>query len=364
MRDDFDLGAFIMVMNNAMDHEIAFHNNASSNPACHPPLIQPSAQVLVPTTLPKPSTTSSSSTHNHVDPSHVHCSSLYCNNFKKPGHIDLTCFKEGGGMAGRCDEYLNDKSCMHVMFTECLEGAFSAFSVLDAILDAHIPPDPTASPPPTIDDQIIVPITAMCISATPTNPDLFQDLYYSSDHKFPNLAFSSSVDFTSIALLSITALFNALLNSGCTHHIIKDRSLFSNYVSKAISVGTANCGSLQALGTGDVSFHSPFGEHLVLFSLCGCLHAPDTPINLLSVGSLVERGMSALFTPGGLTTISFPSDHLNLPAFSFSTTVHNHLSFLKLDFVLPVVSPAVLPDLMALPALTFPQLKLDSILWH
>ena len=131
-----------------------------------------------------------------------------------------------------------------------------------------------------------------------------------------------------------------LLDSGCTHHIIRDRSLFLNYVSKPISAGTANFGSLQALGTGDVSFHSPFGAHHVLFTLRGCLHAPDAPINLLSVGSLVKRGMSALFTPGRLTMVSLPSDHLTLPAFSFSATVHNRLSFLKLDFIPPVISSA------------------------
>ena len=60
----------------------------------------------------------------------------------------------------------------------------------------------------------------------------------------------------------------------------------------------------------------------------------------------------------GITNISFPPDHPTLPAFSLSATVHNRLSFIKLDFVLPPVSPA------ALPALTFPRLKLDSTLWH
>lgn len=70
--------------------------------------------------------------------------------------------------------------------------------------------------------------------------------------------------------------------------------------------------------------------------------------------------MSAVFTPGSITRVSFLPDHSNLPDFSFLATVHNQLSFLKLDFVLPMlpVSPA------ALPALTFPCLKLDSMLWH
>ena len=237
------------------------------------------------------------------------------------------CFKEGGGLAGQCDEYSNDKSRMHAMFAECLE---STFSVSDPIHDTNIPPDLSASPPPVIDDNIIVPITAMCIPSTVTNPDLLQDLHSLHDTKFPSLAFSGSVDFTNTALLSLTTLFSTLLDSGCTHHIIQDHSLFSNYVSKPISVSTANCGSLQVLGTGNILFCSPYGEHHVLFTLCGCLHAPDAPINLLSVGTLVEQGMSALFTPGGITKVSFPPTHPLLPDFSFLATVHNRLSFLKL----------------------------------
>ena len=61
-----------------------------------------------------------------------------------------------------------------------------------------------ASPPPIVDDHIIVPIAAMCIPSSATNPDLLQDLYFLCDPKFPGFAFSGSVDFESSALLSIT----------------------------------------------------------------------------------------------------------------------------------------------------------------
>ena len=67
-----------------------------------------------------------------------------------------------------------------------------------------------------------------------------------------------------------------------------------------------------------------------------------------------------MFTPGGLTKVSFPSDHPTVPGFSFLATVQNQLSFLKLDFIPPALS---VPPL-ALPALTFPHVKLDSTLWH
>ena len=67
--------------------------------------------------------------------------------------------------------------------------------------------------------------------------------------------------------------------------------------------------------------------------------------------------MTAVFAPGSITSASFPADHPLLPNFSFSATVHNRLSLLTLGFVVPIPSTAM-------PALTFPWLKLDSALWH
>ena len=171
------------------------------------------------------------------------------------------------------------------------------------------------------------------------------------------------------------SLFNALLDSGCTHHIIRDQDLFYNYVEKEISVGTANCGSLAALGTGDVDFRYLYGTRKVIFTLRGCLHAPSAPINLLSVGALVEHGMSCLFSPGGIMKVFFPSNHHRLPDFVFAVNVSNRLLFLKLDFVCPTrpiaffgspeCSPVDLPAvLMVLTDYSFPRLKLDLMLWH
>ena len=58
-------------------------------------------------------------------------------------------------------------------------------------------------------------------------------------------------------LLSMVTSFNALLDSGCTHHVVRDQALFHDYVEESISVGTANCGSHDVLGWGDVEFRSP-----------------------------------------------------------------------------------------------------------
>ena len=146
--------------------------------------------------------------------------------------------------------------------------------------------------------------------------------------------------------------FNTLLDSGCVRHVVRDRALFCEFVEKSISVGTATYGSLDALGSGDVEFRHPFGDRFVTFTLRGCLYAPTAPMNLLSVGVLVERGMSCLFLPGGITKVFFPDQHPTLLGLAFSPTVANHLSFLLLDFVSPVASSVTVP--VAFPAWVSP----------
>ena len=156
----------------------------------------------------------------------------------------------------------------------------------------------------------------------------------------------------STTLLSMVTSFNTLLDSGCTRHVVRDRALFHDYAEESISVGTATCGSLDALGSGDVKFRYPFGDRYVIFTLRGCLYAPMAPMNLLSVGALVERGMSCLFSLGGITKVFFPDQHPKLPGLAFSTTVANHLSFLLLDFIPPVASsvPVAFPAWVSPPA--------------
>jgi hypothetical protein len=152
--------------------------------------------------------------------------------------------------------------------------------------------------------------------------------------------------------------FNVLLDSGCTRHVVRDLALFHDYAAKStgISVGTATCGSLVALGSGDVEFRYPFGDRCVTFTLRDCLYAPTAPMNLLSVGTLVERGMSCLFSPGGVTKVFFPDDHPKFPGLTFSATVANRLSFLLLDFIPPATGsvPVVSSVPVAFPARVSP----------
>ena len=75
--------------------------------------------------------------------------------------------------------------------------------------------------------------------------------------------------------------------------------------------------------------------------------------------------MSSLFSPGGITKVFYPHNHPKLPGFTFTATVTNHLSFLQLDFLPPVVtvSPTAFPVLLPSSS-SFPRVKVDSMLWH
>lgn len=168
----------------------------------------------------------------------------------------------------------------------------------------------------------------------------FCDDLFQADYQLPTFPCSAfaSVDFKSVMMISLVSQYNALLDLSCKHHIVRDRHLFCSYVEKSISVGTSTCGSLEALGIGDVDFWYPFHDRHVIFTMHGCLYVSSAPINLLSLGTLVEHGMSYLLSPGGITIVFYTENHAKFPGLTFSTAVTNHLSFLKLDFLSPLVS--------------------------
>ncbi|KAG6886799.1 hypothetical protein C0992_002306, partial [Termitomyces sp. T32_za158] len=115
-----------------------------------------------------------------------------------------------------------------------------------------------------------------------------------SDKVPPYFAFVSSADDG--VLNDTTLKFNSILDSGCTHHIIKDKRHFWTYCPElAVPVGTANCGTLNTLARGEVRFNTHVNGKTITLILKDCLHAPTVPINLLSVGSMVEHDMKFLF---------------------------------------------------------------------
>ena len=364
-----DYGAFITLTERVLELDTIFRSVSSSH-VPRPSRVS-SAPALPPVVAPVSTPTSST-----LDPPRVAKpipSSLTCNNCKtrglrSSGHTDMTCFQPGGGMEGRREEYMSNKGGVHAMIAACLENALLA--------DQPLPPESPSSPTspsisPVVDDDISLPPFAnLCVTSFAPNSDLCEDLYIRCEPQLPSpLAFASGFDFTSAVFLSLGNLYNVILDSGCTHHIVRDRALFRSFKDHSISVGTANCGFLEALGTGDVVFRYPFGVHFVNFTLRDCLYAPGAPINLLSVGALAERGMSCLFSPGGITKVSYSDDHPHLAGFFLTATVVNRLSFLNLPFVSPPVSlvsvasaPPSSPVLSS--AYSFPRILQNSMLWH
>ena len=363
-----DYGAFITLMEAVLELDTIFRptqphraSRSTAVPPVPPPPVPPSSSVV-------------------TDPSSVlPKKDLLCKNCKScglhgVGHIDATCFQPGGGMEGYHDEYMHNKSHVHAMLAESLEHTFS-FSEHDvSILPSSSPSSPTLLPTSDDSDLVLPPIANLCITPFAINSDFREDTYSSCDVKSPpHIAFTST-SLQYIALLSLNNLYNALLDSGCMHHIVRDHSLFHNYSSRRISVGTANCSSLQALGTGDVEFKYPFGNRHVVFTLHDCLYAPSASINLLSVGALVEHRFHCLFSPGGITMVFYPDDHPHLPGLTLPAVVINRLSFFKLEFLSPALStaPVALPALVSSPldsasvdsSTSFPHLKMDSMLWH
>lgn len=137
------------------------------------------------------------------------------------------------------------------------------------------------------------------------------------------------------ALSSLSSGYNSLLDSACTNHIFRDCNIFHTYnIDGAVPVKMANCGMLTTLAIGDVQIKLRIGNTNITWTLRNCLHAPDIPINLISIGALQEHQMSIIFS-FQKTTISFPPDHPQFSTLSFDAHVTHQLSLLNLDFILP-----------------------------
>ncbi|KAK0216732.1 hypothetical protein EDD85DRAFT_798165 [Armillaria nabsnona] len=97
----------------------------------------------------------------------------------------------------------------------------------------------------------------------------------------------------SFAALSL--LVKTMLNSGCTTHIFKERRYFWSYrEDEAVDVRTANCGVLSTKARGEIRIRVRCTNGIqVVVRLLDCLHVPDVPMNLISMGALTERKISS-----------------------------------------------------------------------
>ena len=202
---------------------------------------------------------------------------------------------------------------------------------------------------------------------TIVNDDIQTDLYDPlCSFGFSAMALSPELS-NALALIATSpnskAGLNTVLDSGSTHHIFRDRSAFCTYEArKELSVKTANCGSLVAMGMGTVTMIICLAGRKIELMLQNCLHAPDVPINLFSVGDLQENGFRIHFEPGTTspyTHVIFPSTHATLPNYCLKAEFIHRLSFLSCDFGSAVSMPAIAPA-----NTRFPKTSLTPSLWH
>lgn len=166
--------------------------------------------------------------------------------------------------------------------------------------DNHIPSE-TPSP-----DSAALGVASHIPSSAVLNTDYFFEAYYMHDLSpvffmvmTPHCDVPSSsplCDFIQkegpVAFTTFQQRYNIILDSGCTSHIFCDCSVFWTYDPEhAVSVQTVNCGTLHTLAHGDVKFCVQCRLNSVVVTLHDCLHVPDVPLNLISVGALQEHGM-------------------------------------------------------------------------
>jgi len=335
--------------------DIQQHQLQSLCPAALPPRKPPNPHP--PSSSALPDSTSSTAPPARLRPT--------CTNCKALGHSVEACWEPGGGNVGGRDRF----------YAERLAAATRPHAnfASDSLID---PSSTTASPLPTVNTPVIEPTPD--VAHTPVSDDVAEssllDLYagFTPESLPPYLAFLQSTD--SFALASFASRFNTILDSGCTTHIIKDRQYFWTYNPElATPVGTANCGVLNTLARGEVRFRVLFQGQERIVRMRECLHAPDVPVNLLSVGAMAEKSVHVIFEKGAMT-IHFPHSSVDVDGVSLSAVVAHRLSFLRCDFLLPPsssVPDALLADILAFPAMSdstpplfFPHTPVDSELWH
>jgi hypothetical protein len=292
---DQDYGAFVTLTETALELDTIFRSaNHASRPLRSQTTMSSNLASTTPAPLPSKSSTSipTSSTSTTTTAS----AQKSCTNCGRTGHWVNTCFEPGGGMEGRRAEYRRDKNKVVAMLLASLEDSYG-YEDEDQSATVSTADYTSTTAPDTLDDNVLIHDVVDSVSphVLAPNQNLLRDVYAMRDSTKPS-ALATSSEFAHTAYLSLGGKFNSCLDSGCTDYIITNRALFQNYdTAGAVDIGTANCGSLSAKGSGDVTFRVPFEDRYVLFTLRGCLYAPDAPINLISVGALNESRLTVMF---------------------------------------------------------------------
>lgn len=94
-----------------------------------------------------------------------------------------------------------------------------------------------------------------------------------------------------------------ILDSGASHHVLFDRSLFHDLKPLSVSreVKFGNSSTLKAQGCGDAVLTIRQGEKLKQLTLTDALYVPKVNSNLVSLSQLMENGYKAAINKDGIT---------------------------------------------------------------
>jgi len=237
-----------------------------------------------------------------------------CTNCKALGHMIKTCWKPSGGKIGGREKFLTDNPQLAHSCANLASDTHAIPPDLPSLLQCSSPQDTSILPTDTTPDAADAHVASDSIESS------LLYLCARSSSK-PNSSSSISGFFADNRLVcpGVFLGFNTILDLGCTTHIIHDRWFFWTYnPALATPVGMANCGVLNTLAWAEVHFCAMVGSVEYMFCMKDCLHAPDCPVNLLSVGAMAEKHIHVVFN-FGIMTIYFPraspaSDNILLSA--------------------------------------------------
>ncbi|KAG1750848.1 hypothetical protein EDB19DRAFT_1904240 [Suillus lakei] len=193
--------------------------------------------------------------HKH-NPGGVLCTTPGCG---KGDHDHNHCFAKGGGMEGQAPRQRKKRKKL----TGTNAAAVPATSVSDMIPASAAPANPAA------------PITLISCAST--------------DSTFSPPILPSPPGIAARVLSTI-------LDCSTSLTLIRDREFFWSYsTADPVTVRTANSGHLAISGRGDCLAWLTINGNRHRVRLTNCLHAPDTMVNILSVGWMVTKGWGCNF---------------------------------------------------------------------
>jgi len=143
-----------------------------------------------------------------------------------------------------------------------------------------------------------------------------RDYYEKEEHLFVATCFAS--DITSETWL---------IDSGCTHHMTHDKSMFVKlHKTRFSKVRIGNGDYIEVQGISDIVIDSDSGKRII----SDVLYVPEIDQNLLSVGQLLEKDYADVFkdkTCEVFDSIDIKLMSIKMKDKSFSTNIQTDLAY-------------------------------------